>query len=128
MTLNHLSRSEESSGQMSPIKTLEGFYGLMMPIWTVTSNSFENHKKLHEELIELMQDANEQVTDRVVNAVDHNKPKEFMGAMIVVSQTLGQANLMIYNAVVEQHHEFIDSYFQLLDRGHQNIYKDASQL
>ena len=113
---------------MSPIKTLEGFYGLMMPIWTVTSNSFENHKKLHEELIELMQDANEQVTDRVVNAVDHNKPKEFMGAMIVVSQTLGQANLMIYNAVVEQHHEFIDSYFQLLDRGHQNIYKDASQL
>lgn len=128
MTLNHLSGSEESSGQMSPIKTLEGFYGLMMPIWTVTSNSFENHKKLHEELIELMQDANEQVTDRVVNAVDHNKPKEFMGAMIVVSQTLGQANLMIYNAVVEQHHEFIDSYFQLLDRGHQNIYKDASQL
>ena len=128
MTLNHLSGSEQSSGQMSPIKTLEGFYGLMMPIWTVTSNSFENHKKLHEELIELMQDANEQVTDRVVNAVDHNKPKEFMGAMIVVSQTLGQANLMIYNAVVEQHHEFIDSYFQLLDRGHQNIYKDASQL
>ncbi len=53
MTLNHLSGSEESSGQMSPIKTLEGFYGLMMPIWTVTSNSFENHKKLHEELIEL---------------------------------------------------------------------------
>ena len=128
MTLNHLSGSEQSSGQMSPIKTLEGFYGLMMPIWTVTSNSFENHKKLHEELIELMQDANERVTDRVVDAVDHIKPKEFMGAMIVVSQTLGQANLMIYNAVVEQHHEFIDSYFQLLDRGHQNIYKDASQL
>jgi hypothetical protein len=113
---------------MSPIKTLEGFYGLMMPIWTVTSNSFENHKKLHEELIELMQDANERVTDRVVDAVDHIKPKEFMGAMIITTQTLGQANLMIYNAVVEQHHEFIDSYFQLLDKGHQNIYKDASQL
>jgi|GEM_PF-4998351 len=128
MTSNHLSGSEQSSDQMSPIKTLEGFYGLMMPIWTVTSNSFENHKKLHEELIELMQDANERVTDRVVDAVDHIKPKEFMGAMIVVCQTLGQANLMIYNAVVEQHHEFIDSYFQLLDRGHQNIYKDASQL
>ncbi|WP_353203014.1 hypothetical protein [Polynucleobacter sp.] len=128
MTLNHLSGSEQSSGQMSPIKTLEGFYGLMMPIWTVTSNSFENHKKLHEELIELMQDANERVTDRVVDAVDHIKPKEFMGTMTITTQTLGQANLMIYNAIVEQHHEFIDSYFQLLDKGHQNIYKDASQI
>jgi hypothetical protein len=35
---------------------------------------------------------------------------------------------MIYNAVVEQQHQFMDSYFQLLDKGHQNIYKDASQI
>lgn len=128
MTLNHFSGTEQSSGQMTPIKTLEGFYGLMMPIWAVTSNFFENHKKLYEELVELMQDANEQATDRVVNAVDHNKPKEFMGAIIVSSQAIGQANLMIYNAMVEQHHEFIDSYFQLMDKGHQQIYKDASQI
>jgi hypothetical protein len=128
MTLNQFSRPEQSSGQMSPMKTIEGFYSLMMPVWAVTSNSFENHKKLHEELIELMQDANERVTDRVVDAVDHSKPKELMGSMVIACQAFGQTNLMIYNAVVEQHHQFMDSYFQLLDKGHQNIYKDASQI
>ena len=75
-----------------------------------------------------MQDANEQATDRVVNAVDHNKPKEFIGAIIVASQAIGQANLMICNAMVEQHHEFIDSYIQLIEKGHQQIYKDANQI
>jgi hypothetical protein len=110
------------------MKTIEGFYSLMMPIWAVTSNSFENHKKLHEELIELMQDANERVTDRVVDAVDHSNSKELIGAMAIACQALGQTNLMIYNAVVEQHHQFMDSYFQLIDKGHQNIYKDASQI
>ena len=128
MTLNQFNRPEQSSGQMSPMKTIEGFYSLMMPIWAVTSNSFENHKKLHEELIELMQDANERVTDRVVDAVDHSKPKELMGSMAIACQAFGQTNLMIYNAVVEQQHQFMDSYFQLLDKGHQNIYKDASQI
>jgi len=54
MTLNHFGGSGQTSGQMNPMKTMEGFYSLMMPIWAVTSNSFENHKKLHEELIELM--------------------------------------------------------------------------
>jgi short-subunit dehydrogenase involved in D-alanine esterification of teichoic acids len=110
------------------MKTMEGFYNLMMPIWAVTSNSFENSKKLHEEYIELMQDANERVTDRVVDAVDHSKPNELMGAMTIACQAFGQTNLMIYNAMVEQQHQFIDSYFQLLDKGHQQIYKDASQI
>ena len=128
MTLNQFNRPEQSSGQMSPMKTIEGFYSLMMPIWAVTSNSFENHKKLHEELIDLMQDANERVTDKVVDAIDHTKPKELMGAVVIASQAFGQTNLMIYNAVVEQHHQFIDSYFQLIDKSHQNIYKDASQI
>lgn len=128
MTLNHFGGSGQTSGQMNPMKTMEGFYTLLMPIWAVTSNSFENHKKLHEELIELMQVANEQATDRVVNAVDHNKPKEFIGAMIIASQALGQSNLMIYNTMVEQHHQFMDSYFQLIDKGRQQIYKDASQI
>jgi len=100
----------------------------MMPVWAVTSNSFENHKKLHEQLIELMQDVNERVTDRVVDAVDHSKPKELMGAVVIASQAFGQTNLMIYNAMVEQHHQFMDSYFQLIDKSHQNIYKDASQI
>jgi hypothetical protein len=128
MTLSQFSKPEQPSGQMSPMKTLEGFYSLMMPVWAATSNSFENHKKLHEELIDLMQDANERVTDRVVEAVDHSKPKEFIGAMAIACQAFGQSNLMIYNAMVEQHHQFIDSYFQLIDKGHQNIYKDASQI
>jgi len=128
MTLNHFGRPEQSTGQTNPMKTIEGFYSLMMPVWAVTSNSFENHKKLHEQLIELMQDANERVTDKVVDAIDHTKPKELMGAVVIASQAFGQTNLMIYNAVVEQHHQFMDSYFQLLDKGHQNIYKDASQI
>ncbi len=118
MTLNQFNRPEQSSGQMSPMKTIEGFYSLMMPIWAVTSNSFENHKKLHEELIELMQDANERVTDRVVDAVDHSKPKELMGAMAIACQAFGQTNLIIYNAMVEQHHQLIGSYFQYVDKGH----------
>ena len=128
MTLNHFGRPEQSTGQTNPMKTIEGFYSLMMPVWAVTSNSFENHKKLHEELIELMQDTNERITDRVVDAIDHTKPKELMGAVVIASQSFGQTNLMIYNAVVEQHHQFMDRYFQLIDKSHQNIYKDASQI
>jgi len=128
MTLNHFGRPEQSIGQTNPMKTMEGFYSLMMPVWAVTSNSFENHKKLHEELIELMQDANERITDRVVDAIDHTKPKELMGAVAIAGQAFSQTNLMIYNAMVGQHHQFMDSYFQLLDKGHQNIYKDASQI
>jgi len=51
-----------------------------------------------------------------------------MGAMAIACQAFGQSNLMIYNAMVEQHHQFVDGYFQLIDKGHQNIYKDASQI
>ena len=128
MTLNHFGRPEQSTGQTNPMKTIEGFYSLMMPVWAVTSNSFENHKKLHEELIELMQDTNERITDRVVDAIDHTKPKELMGAVVIAGQAFGQINLMIYNAMVEQHHQLMDCYFQILDKGHQNIYRDASQI
>ena len=128
MTLNHFGGSGQTSGQMNPMKTMEGFYSLLMPIWAVTSNSIENHKKLHEELIELMQEANERVTDRVVEAVDHGKPNEFMAAMTIACQAFGQTNLTIYNAMAEQHHQFMDSFFQLMDKGHQQIYKDASQI
>ena len=128
MTLNHFGRPEQSTGQTNPMKTIEGFYSLMMPVWAVTSNSFENHKKLHEELIDLMQDTNERITDRVVDAIDHTKPKELMSAVVIAGQAFSQTNLMIYNAMVEQHHKFMDRYFQFIDKSHQNIYKDASQI
>ena len=128
MTLNQFSRSGQTSGQMNPMKTMESFYSAMMPIWAVTSNAFESQKKLHEELIELMQEANERVTDRVVEAIDHNKPNELMAAVTITCQALGQTNLTIYNAMAEQHHQCVDSYFQMIDKGCQQVYKDASQI
>lgn len=128
MTLNQFSGSGQTLGQMNPMKTLESFYSAMMPIWAVTSNAFENQKKLHEELIELMQAANERLTDRVVEAIDHNKPNELMAAVTIACQAFGQTNLTIYNAMAEQHHQFMDSFFQIIDKGRQQVYKDASQI
>lgn len=112
MTLNQFSGSGQTLGQMNPMKTLESFYSVMMPIWAVTSNAFESQKKLHEELIELMQEANERLTDRVVQAIDHNKPNELMAAVTIACQAFGQTNLTIYNAIAEQHHQFMDSVFK----------------
>ena len=37
-------------------------------------------------------------------------------------------NLTIYNVMVAQRHQFMDSFFQLVDKGHQQIYKDANQI
>ncbi|QWD94546.1 hypothetical protein C2759_10335 [Polynucleobacter sp. MG-Unter2-18] len=51
-----------------------------------------------------------------------------MAAMTIACQAFGQTNLTIYNAMAEQHHQFMDSFFQLMDKGHQQIYKDASQI
>jgi hypothetical protein len=66
MTINQFQLATQPTGtNATHLKTLEGFYGLMMPIWAVTSSAFENQKKLHEELVEMMLDANEQATDGV---------------------------------------------------------------
>ena len=128
MSLIHTNLSNASVGQTSPVKTLEGFYGLMMPFWAQSSNSFEKSKKLHEELIELMQVANEQATDRVVNAIDQTKPNELIAAMTIAYQSFGQANLMIYNTITEQHHQLMDYLFQIIDRGYHQASKGASQI
>lgn len=128
MTLNHFRNTEQSGSQMAPLKALESFYSLMMPIWAFSSNTFETSKRLHEEMIEVMQTANEDVTDRIVNAIDHNKPKELIGAITIASQTLGQVNLMAYNAAMEQHYQLMDTWFQVVDKGHQQAYQNSSKL
>ena len=128
MTIQHLNSSNQATGQMNqlnPLKTLEGFYGLMMPIWGVTSNAFENQKKLHEDIVEMMLEAHEQSTDRVVGAIEHNQPKDLLGAMAIHYKVLGQANLTAYNAHLEQSKLLIDAWLQLLEKMHGQLSKDA---
>jgi len=125
MTINHFNSATQPTGQINPLKTLEGFYGLMMPIWAVTSSAFENQKKLHEELVEMMLDANEQATDGVVNAIEHKQPKDLLSVMAINSKVLGQANLTAYNANLEQCKLFMDAWFQLLEKMHAQLSKET---
>jgi hypothetical protein len=125
MTINHINSTTQPAGQINPLKTLEIFYGLMMPIWAVTSSAFENQKKLHEELVEMMLGANEQATDGVVNAIEHNQPKDLFSAMAINSKALGQANLTAYNANLEQCKLFIDAWFQLIEKTHAQLSKET---
>ena len=128
MTISRVDISEQSKAQISPLKLLEGFYGLMMPLWSLTSNAFENTKHFQQEMINVIQDANEDVTDRVVDSIDHNQPKELMSALTITCRTIGHCALMSYNAIAEQQYAFLDTWFQMVDKGHQQIYKDSSQL
>lgn len=127
MTLSRINTAEHQ-GQSSPLKVLEGFYGLMMPLWSLNSNLLENAKDLQQEMIDVLQNANEDVTDRVVNAIDHNQPKELMSALTITCQTSGHCILMAYNAIAEHQYEFLDAWFQMIDKGHQQIYRESNQL
>lgn len=128
MTLSRIDLAEQSKAQISPLKAMEGIYGFMMPLWSLSSNVIENTKNLQQELISVIQNANEDVTDRVVGAIDHHQPKELMSASMIASQALSHCFLMSYNAIAEQQYEFVDTWFQLMDKGHQQIYRDSSQL
>ena len=126
MTLNQFKVNEQNTLQMNPLKALEGFYSWMMPIWAVASNVFDNGKQVHEDLLELFHETNEHATDRVVNAIDHNQPKDLLVATMVCIKSVGQANLTTYNACIAQNKLMMDAWFQILEKSHAQASPEAN--